>query len=122
MAEHVASPDELRAALPGIVDLGHDTWMNWSHRFDVPAQRIGLTEWHRCTSPTCPFRGEDGGMYGWCGGGVLFDLPGVREAFPGRALWTVESEDPLTIAPSIACSHPECTHHGFIRGGLWVPA
>lgn len=34
--------------------------------------------------------------------------------------WTVETEDPLTLSPSILC--PECGHHGFIRAGRWVPA
>lgn len=30
--------------------------------------------------------------------------------------WTVESWEPLTISPSVACS---CGDHGFIRGGKW---
>lgn len=34
--------------------------------------------------------------------------------------WTVESEDPLTLAPSLACR--VCGDHGFIRDGKWVPA
>lgn len=54
-----------------------------------------------------------------CYGGLLFDLPDVREAFPGRPLWTVESLDPLTISPSVLCTI--CGHHGFIRGGRWEP-
>jgi len=56
---------------------------------------------------TCPHGNE---------GGVPFDgrVPGQR---PG---WTVESEDPLTLAPSILM-HP-CGCHGFIRDGKWVGA
>jgi len=57
---------------------------------------------------------------GRCEGGLMFDLPGVREAFPGRDLWTVESWEPLTLSPSLLCS--VCGHHGFIRNGTWVPA
>lgn len=34
--------------------------------------------------------------------------------------WIVESDDPVTLAPSILCL--TCGHHGFIRGGRWVPA
>lgn len=32
--------------------------------------------------------------------------------------WTVVSEDPLTIQPSI--SKPDCGCHGFITNGEWV--
>lgn len=55
-----------------------------------------------------------------CGGGVLFDLDGVREAFADRAVWTIESLDPLTIMPSLLCR--SCGHHGWITAGRWVPA
>ena len=56
-----------------------------------------------------------------CAGGTgLFDLPGVRDLFPGRAVWTVESWEPLTLSPSLLCS--ACGHHGFVRQGQWVPA
>lgn len=55
-----------------------------------------------------------------CGGAVLFDLPGVKEAFPQRAVWQVESWEPLTISPSLLCV--TCGHHGWIRGGRWVNA
>jgi len=54
-----------------------------------------------------------------CLGTVLFDLPGIREAFPKRHVWQVQSLDPLTLTPSLACS--ACGHHGFIRAGQWVP-
>lgn len=123
MAPEPAPAAELRAILPNLFELGCDTYAVWSYRYDSrPGDGpIGMTEFHRCTSSTCPFRGEDG-LAGWCGGGVLFDVPGVREAFPGRALWRIEQAAPLTLTPSIACSHPGCTHHGWIRDGIWVPA
>jgi hypothetical protein len=34
--------------------------------------------------------------------------------------WKVESEEPLTLSPSLLCRI--CGHHGFIRNGQWVPA
>jgi hypothetical protein len=51
--------------------------------------------------------------------GVLFDLPGVAEAFPDRPLWTLEQLDPLTLSPSLQCK--DCGHHGWIRAGRWEP-
>lgn len=54
-----------------------------------------------------------------CSGGIMFDLPGVAEAFPGRPLWQLIQLEPLTVSPSLLC---DCGHHGFIREGEWVPA
>lgn len=89
------------------LDIGHGVtieFTSWGAH-----ERVGLIEHH--STPN----GEP------CdGGGVLFDLPGVREAFPGRALWKVESWVPLTLAPSLLCSR--CGHHGWIRDGRWCPA
>ncbi len=34
--------------------------------------------------------------------------------------WQLVSEEPLTVSPSLLC--PLCKHHGFIRGGKWIPA
>ena len=49
-------------------------------------------------------------------GAVMFAgrVPGEQHA------WTVESEDPLTLSPSIL--RTECGCHGFIRQGRWVDA
>lgn len=88
------------------IDLGHDVaiaFTSWRDR-----DKTGLIHSHQ--------RPDDGEP---CAGGVMFDLPGVAEAFPGRALWQVVSLDPLTLSPSLLCS---CGHHGFIRDGKWVPA
>jgi hypothetical protein len=57
---------------------------------------------------------------GRCVSSVLFDLPGIREAFPGRHVWQVPSLNPLTLTPSLLCT--ACGHHGYIRNGRWVPA
>jgi hypothetical protein len=54
------------------------------------------------------------------GGGIMFDLPGVADAFPGHPLWTLVQKEPLTLAPSLLCR--ACGHHGFIQEGRWVPA
>lgn len=75
---------------------------------------VGLIEYHPCEpGGTCRNPRTE------CGGAVLFDLPGVREAFPDRAVWTVNSLDPLDLSPSLLCGC--CGHHGWIRGGRWVP-
>jgi hypothetical protein len=55
-----------------------------------------------------------------CVGTILFDLPGVAAAFPGRDLWRLNSLDPLDLYPSIRCGR--CGHHGWIRKGRWEPA
>lgn len=56
------------------------------------------------------------GKGGRCWGGVSFK--DVNPADPRG--WEVQSLDPLTISPSVLCM--SCQHHGFIRGGRWVPA
>jgi hypothetical protein len=87
------------------IDIGHGVSIEFTTWGDHdPA---GLIETHVC---------KDGKP---TPGGVMFDLPGVREAFPGRALWTVENLDPLTIHPSVMCS--QCGHHGWIKAGRWEP-
>jgi len=88
------------------IDLGRGvtiTYTRWGAH-----DKVGLLEEHKRPDGTP------------CEGGVLFDLPGVREAFPDRALWQVESWDPLTLSPSLLCRR--CGHHGWIREGRWVPA
>jgi hypothetical protein len=55
-------------------------------------------------------------------GGVTFDGP-VQRAHAGRpeainrALWQVESWDPLTLSPSVLC---DCGDHGYVRNGRWI--
>lgn len=104
---------------PHLIDIGGGVrirFTSWG-----PHERVGLVEYHPCTGCRCT-GGNLPDSEDLCGGGVLFDLPGVREAFPGRALWTVNSLDPLDLSPSLACGCKGCTNHGFIRGGVWVPA
>jgi hypothetical protein len=92
---------------PDAVDLGHGAaakFVSWGEH-----EQAGLIDLH--LNPTT---GKE------CSGAVLFDLPGVRESFPDRALWKVESFEPLTLSPSLLCNL--CGHHGWIQGGQWVPA
>lgn len=99
------------------LDLGHGVTASYtSHAGHC---RAGLIEWHPCAARSC--RNRRTGTPGRCGGSILFDLPGIRAAFPDRAVWQVESFDPLTLSPSVWCACPGCTHHGYIRAGRWEP-
>jgi hypothetical protein len=53
-----------------------------------------------------------------CTGWIPFDVPAHERLSPERK-WQVESWDPLTLSPSLACG---CGDHGFVREGRWVPA
>jgi hypothetical protein len=90
-----------------MLDLGHGVELKFTSWADH--DRAGFIESHDR---------PDG--QGRCEGGGMFDLPGVRDAFPERALWTVESWEPLTLSPSLLCR--VCGNHGFVRSGIWVPA
>lgn len=61
-----------------------------------------------------------------CSSAILFDLPGIREAHPGRDVWTLHSRDPLHVEPSIMRAgdknDTDHDHHGWIRAGRWEPA
>lgn len=77
---------------------------------DKEGNWIGIHEWHRC-------------KHGVTAGGVNFDTPEARKAYerhPNGPFWEVQSWDPLTIHPSVACQ--TCGHHGWIREGRWVDA
>lgn len=88
---------------PDGIDLGNGVAIRWTEH--EPEGRVGyILEHPLASSPT----GRCGGA-GW-----------VNPAYePTRPHWTIESEDPLTISPSFLC---HCGFHGFVRGGIWVPA
>lgn len=87
------------------LDFGHGVTAVWLMKDD---ERIGLLESHDCAE-------------GYLGtGSVLFDTPAARMARPDGPFWRVESWEPLTISPSVACRN--CPNHGWIRNGEWVPA
>lgn len=75
--------------------------------------RIGLIDSH--------VRADNGLI---CEGSVLFNLPGAERYRSTRQdgtltpMWTVVSEHPLTLDPSLLCT--SCGDHGFIREGKWV--
>ncbi len=99
------SYDPCPADEAGVLDLGHEV-------------RIRLTTYGGATAGLIESHPRpDGG--GRCSGAVTFDVPETADLGP-RARWTVHSLDPLHIEPSVLCR--TCGHHGFIRGGEWVPA
>lgn len=56
---------------------------------------------------------------GWCGGMITW------AGEDGDETWTRESEDPLTVSPSVKCSicpQDNGITHGHITNGKWVPA
>lgn len=109
---------------PERIDLGHEhylTYVRWApddlpanrERYGTPLPRIekaGATIYH----PNLKMPGTE------CISGIHFDVPEMRAAFGERAVWQVQSWDPLTISPSLLCT--VCGDHGFIRGGKWDPA
>lgn len=84
----------------GAIPLGHDTFYTKVFREGV---WVGIHEWHK-----------HGDEYG--AGMIPF-----TGRYPGSPVsWEVESEEPLTLSPSLACA--QCGHHGWVREGVWVPA
>lgn len=100
-----------------VLNLGNGVYTTWT-AFGGH-DKAGLTEYHYCGGKRCLDRGLHG-IPGRCAGSILFDLPGMAEAFPNRELWQVISLDPLSLHPSIHCACPGCTHSGWIRGGMWI--
>jgi hypothetical protein len=88
----------------GGIDIGGGVRIKYFARRGV---RAGLIESHP---------GRDGVR---CTGVVTFDVPATADV-KGRARWTVVSDEPLTLSPSLLCR--TCGHHGFIREGRWVDA
>lgn len=75
-------------------------------------RRVGGTVMHP------PVEGKCNGQ-GW----VAFADRAWAKNFAGSPTfqaWTVESEEPLTLSPSIVCR--ACGDHGHIRDGKWVKA
>jgi hypothetical protein len=55
-----------------------------------------------------------------CSGVVPFDVPANDwDRRRARPLWTVISDDPLTLDPSIL--DQSCGLHGYVRDGRWHP-
>lgn len=84
------------------IDIGHGVTISFT---EYKGAIVGLVEEH--DSPS-----------GRCSGYVRFRVP--QNDTTERPSWIVESMDPLTLSPSVLCT--TCKHHGYIRGGRWVPA
>lgn len=94
--------DPCPAGGDGVRDIGHGV-------------RIRL--WRRGGEPIGLFESHDAPGGERCSGSLLFAVP-ASEGLPGPR-WLIEAWDPLTLQPTIRCT--ACGHHGFIRGGRWVP-
>lgn len=55
-----------------------------------------------------------------CSGWIAFEGRAWARSFGDTiATWKVESEQPLTLSPSLLCRG--CGDHGFVRDGKWCP-
>lgn len=110
----MASPDELDPLDfgdgPPPLDFGHRVLGRWVT--DKDGNKIGINYSHPMPNPPVPGRR--------CFGGIYFDIPEAREAQHSGGVWQLHSLEPLEVSPSLLCG--TCGHHGFIRGGSWVPA
>ena len=99
---------------PAATDLGHDHWTKpWVYGSGgVPG---GVHVLH----PKGPIVSGAYADSRYCLGSIAFDLPAAADHGHTGAVWQVQSMDPLTVSPSLAC---DCGDHGFIREGKWVPA
>ena len=90
------------------IDLGDGHRMVFSsHKGEA---RVGASIFHRETEGKCSGNG-------W----VAFEGRAWAKNFDNRIdTWKVESDDPLTLSPSLLCS--ACGDHGFVRNGKWVRA
>ena len=102
-----------------VVDLGHGHTLQilgWAPDRALNPQYEGIPDVERYAAivehPTPA--GEQ------CASGVTFDSETARRIEPGKAMWTVESWEPLTLSPSLLCLR--CGDHGFVRDGRWVVA
>lgn len=84
------------------LDIGHGVTITFT---EYQGERVGLIEEH--DSPA-----------GRCSGSVWFR--GTKPTAQQPTTWEVVQAEPLTLSPSILCR--TCGHHGYIRGGRWVPA
>lgn len=92
----------------GWIDLGGGCFAEWHG--GEPGNQERLLILHRTPA------GEE------CWANIGVDSPAHHALPPERRsklLWKVESWDPVTLSPSIACG---CGAHGWVRAGKWVSA
>ncbi len=96
---------------------GHTlTWADWNPDLDLNPQWAHLAD--RLPARFTAIIGHAAPDGSPCDSGVTLDTEMARLAgFADRAVWQVESLDPLTLSPSLLCGR--CGDHGFIREGAW---
>lgn len=108
---HGATSDDYEAFWGDMVsnwqDIGH------GHRIQItqPDSVTGIR--HFVDEHKRPDNGK-----GCSGAGRIID-PGQAVPDGDHAYWTLESENPLTLSPSLHCT--ACNDHGFVQSGQWVP-
>jgi hypothetical protein len=88
-----------------LIDLGNGVW--FSRTVNSAGDHVGVIEWHYCQDKE-----------NLAGGILLFDIP--ENASEDRPKWTLVTDDPLTMHPSVLCR--TCGLHGWITNGQWVTA
>jgi hypothetical protein len=89
-----------------MIELGSGVWIEWASCARSGHRGHLIITWR-----------DPAGGAADCSGSVSICGCG---AGGGRA-WRLLSADPLTIEPSIQCG-THSSHHGWIRGGRWIPA
>lgn len=90
-----------------LTDIGLGVWI--SRVVNSDGHPVGVLEWHYCGGST-----EEH----FAAGSLLFDIQ--ENAGQNRPKWTLVSDEPLTLHPSVLCR--TCGLHGWIQQGRWVSA
>lgn len=112
---------------PVSIDLGDGhqlRWVAWAPDRDLNPQYAGLPDVGKfAVLVRHPLRPDDDQKFcrerGYCEGAVQLDGEVSRQVVNERALWQVQSWEPLTLSPSLLC---HCGDHGWIREGRWHAA
>ena len=89
-----------------LTDIGHGVRISVRRYVADPDRPIGGVYYEH------PRPDGSGTCHGWAA------IPD-KDGWPEHS-WTLVSEDPLTLIPSLLCR--ACGHHGHITDGHWVPA
>jgi hypothetical protein len=115
------------------LDLGDDHYLwyyGWAPDRDLNPQYAEFPDVEKAGASVGHLRPD--GSY--CEGAITFDVGPMSQLRLQKALWQVQSWEPLTVSPSLLCRAPvfdpdryriagsECGDHGFIRAGRWVRA
>ncbi len=103
---------------PDGIDIGDDHQIKffcWAPDRTLNPQYAGMPDIEKAGCMIWHKNPKDGSQ---CCGAINFES--MRALVPDRAIWQVQSLDPLTVSPSVLCMR--CGDHGFIRNGRWVKA